>query len=134
MNFARMAGAYRNSEHQAVIEAQDLQLEVQLLLEGLVKSLRQLAASLGDGADKGARAKQFSCCLMLLHALQSSLDLEKGDELAACLGQLYDYTRQQLFLAMRHKQAGALDTAIWSINEIRTAWQEAGRAATRPES
>ena len=128
MNFARMARGYRNSEHQAVVEAGDLQLEVQLLLEGLVKSMRQLAASIGTEADKGAQAKQFSHCLMLIFALQSSLDMEKGGKLAAHLNQLYDYARQQLLFAVRHRQADALDTAIWSINEISAAWKKRGRA------
>lgn len=125
MNFARMASAYRNSEHQAVAEAKDLQLEVQLLLEALLKSLRQLAESLSSGADRALRAKQFSRCLIIVHALQSSLDLEKGGVLADHLAQLYDYVRQQLFFAMRHKQADALHTAIWCLDEICTAWKQA---------
>ena len=64
-------------------------------------------------------------CLIIVHALQSSLDLEKGGVLADHLAQLYDYVRQQLFFAMRHKQADALHTAIWCLDEICTAWKQA---------
>ena len=59
--------------------------------------------------------------------LQSSLDFEKGGEIARGLFQLYEYCRQQLLKDMKNGRIEKTNNAKLSLIEITEAWEEIGQ-------
>ena len=56
--------------------------------------------------------------------LQSSLDFERGGEIATNLFQLYEYCRQQLLKDMRRDDTANVPQARRAMSEILDAWQQ----------
>ena len=59
-----------------------------------------------------------------IYLLQSSLDFDKGGEIAPALFRLYEYCREQILLALRKDADGpkGLELAVDYIGSIRDAW------------
>ncbi|MBK5264908.1 MAG: flagellar protein FliS [Alphaproteobacteria bacterium] len=71
-------------------------------------------------ADKQARA------LSILHALESSLDFDKGGQLAVGLAQIYREARRLIVAGLQGRSAGEMHEARDMINEIAEAWTAIG--------
>ena len=98
-----------------------------VLFEELLKCMRSFDEMMrAADSDKKECASHFSRSLTILYALQSSLDFEKGGEIANNLFRLYEYARQQLLSAKQGKELEGLQTAIWSLTEIQGAWEQIG--------
>ena len=66
----------------------------------------------------------MSKALTIIYALQSSLDFERGGEIAENLYRLYEYTREQILLDFKSGEAAGILVAISSLEDIREAWVE----------
>jgi len=127
MKYAKVIDAYSNSEKHAAVESNDPHLVILVLFEELLKCMRSFDEMMRAAEpDKKECASHFSRSLTILYALQSSLDFEKGGEIANNLFRLYEYARQQLLSAKRGKELAGLQTAIWSLTEIQGAWEQIG--------
>ena len=73
------------------------------------------------------RSEQFSRALSILYALQSSLDFEKGGEIANNLFTLYEFTRQKLIEDFRKKTVTGTVKASELLTGIREAWIQIGK-------
>ena len=65
--------------------------------------------------------------MTIIYALQSSLDFEKGGEIARGLFQLYEYCRQQLLKDMKNGKIEKTNNAKLSLIDITEAWEEIGQ-------
>lgn len=77
----------------------------------------------GDRAkcsDKQARA------LSIVHALESSLDFDRGGQVALGLAQIYREARRLIVAGLQTRTAGEMDEARLIIGEIAEAWAEIG--------
>jgi flagellar protein FliS len=66
----------------------------------------------------------MSKSLTIIYALQSSLDFEKGGEIAENLFRLYEYARQQIINDSKTGEAAGTLVAMASLEDIREAWVE----------
>ena len=66
----------------------------------------------------------MSKSLTIIYALQSSLDFEKGGEIAENLFRLYEYARQQIINDSKTGEAVGTLVAMASLEDIREAWVE----------
>ena len=126
MNYGKMLDAYSNSEKKAVIEAEDSHAMVLLLFDELIKTAR-IFFSKNINADTGdlkLRSETMSKALTIIYALQSSLDFERGGEIAENLYRLYEYTREQILIDNKSGKAAGILVAISSLEDIREAWVE----------
>ena len=125
MNYSKMLDAYSNSEKKAVIEAEDSHAMVLLLFDELIKTARIFSENINaKTGDLSLRSEKMSKALTIIYALQSSLDFERGGEIAENLYRLYEYTREQILIDNKSGVAVGILVAISSLEDIREAWVE----------
>ena len=120
-----MLDAYSNSEKKAVIEAEDSHAMVLLLFDELIKTARIFSQNIKvKNGDQEVKSENMSKALTIIYALQSSLDFERGGEIAENLYRLYEYTREQILIDNKSNEAAGVLVAISSLEDIREAWVE----------
>jgi flagellar protein FliS len=67
--------------------------------------------------------------LSIIHVLATSLDFDKGGEVAISLAQLYEWSRRRIIEASRDNIAAYLEEVLGAISEIADAWRS---IAVRP--
>jgi flagellar protein FliS len=129
MNYSNITQAYQNAERQALEETNDPHLIVMTMLDALVKSMQLFVDNidLKNGGDAEMKSKHFSRAISIIYALQSSLDFEKGGDIANNLFQLYEYGRVKLIEDLGKGVSKGSPQAIQAIASIRDAWEEMGK-------
>jgi flagellar protein FliS len=94
---------------------------IQMLMEG---ALSKIATAKGciernDVAEKG---RQITWAMNIIGGLRSSLDAEKGGEIAANLESLYEYMGRRLLDANMNNDVVALDEVSALLIEIKDGW------------
>jgi len=128
MNYNNITQAYQNAERQALEEMNDPHQIVLTMLDALLKSMRIFVDNidLKNGGDAQLKSKHFARALTIIYALQSSLDFEKGGDIANNLFQLYEYARQKLISDLGKGVVTDTPFAIDALDEIRDAWHMIG--------
>ena len=128
MNYNHITQAYQNAERQALEEMNDPHLIVLTMFDALLKSMQifETNIDLKNGGDAELKSKHFARALTIIYALQSSLDFEKGENIATNLFQLYEFARQQLIADLSKGKADGTIKAIEALREIRDAWETIG--------
>jgi flagellar protein FliS len=130
MQFAHARAAYRQTEKAVPLTAAD---PYQIIME----TLRELARALQVLAQAQDQAQPMppdplNRGLTAVYILQSSLDFEKGGEIAQDLFQLYEFVRYHLLAAFRGEKNARLHDAAAAMVEILSAWQDIGPDAKAP--
>ena len=128
MNYNNITQAYQNAERQALEEMNDPHQIVLTLLDALLKSMQIFVDNidLKSGGDAELKSKHFARSLTIIYAMQSSLDFEKGGDIANNLFQLYEYARQKLISDLGKGVLTDTPSAIDALREIRDAWHTIG--------
>jgi flagellar protein FliS len=129
MNYGSRTQAYQNAERQALEETNDPHLIVMTMLDALVKSMTIFVDNidLKNGGNAELKSKHFSRALSMIYALQTSLDFEKGGDIANNLFQLYEFSRVKLIDDLSGGVAVGTPQAIDVMSSIRDAWDEMGK-------
>jgi flagellar protein FliS len=129
MNYGSRTQAYQNAERQALEETNDPHLIVMTMLDALVKSMTIFVDNidLKNGGNAELKSKHFSRALSMIYALQTSLDFEKGGDIANNLFQLYEFSRVKLIDDLSGGVAVGTLQAIDVMSSIRDAWDEMGK-------
>ena len=129
MNYSNITQAYQNAERQALEETNDPHLIIMTMLDALVKSMQIFVDNidLKNGGNAEMKSKHFSRAISIIYALQSSLDFEKGGDIANNLFQLYEYGRVKLIEDLAKGVADDTPQSIEVIASIRDAWEEMGK-------
>ena len=129
MNYSSRTQAYQNAERQALEETNDPHLIIMTMLDALVKSMIIFAdnVDLKNGGNSELKSKHFSRALSMIYALQTSLDFEKGGDIANNLFQLYEYARLKLIEDLGKGVANGTPQALEVIASITDAWKEMGK-------
>lgn len=98
---------------------------VKILFDELLLALEAAALAERNGdrvkvSDKQARA------MSILFALESSLDFDKGGDIAIGLAQIYREARRLMLMAARDHDAAPVDQARIMVAEIADAWGQIG--------
>ncbi|GAB4369176.1 MAG: hypothetical protein Kow0062_02930 [Acidobacteriota bacterium] len=121
----------RNAYNACHIGLEDPVGLVVRLYEGLISFLGRGAEALEQQDFKRA-AEAIGRGLDIVGALQATLDLDKGGEVAANLDRLYDWMRREVLTAHLHRDADAVRRVVELVTPLRDAWSEARTRA--PES
>ena len=113
--------AYRQAEQDFLVEGSDGHGLVQLLFNELLVAIEETSISI-ELDDLAARSATSSKALSILYVLNSSLDFEKGGEVALSLEQLYGWSRRQLIEAIKENSRERLANIRTSIADIADAW------------
>lgn len=122
----RAASTYQTVE---VTSRSPLELVV-MLYDGALAAMTQARDALARG-DHLAKAPALSKALTIVHALQSTLDMDAGREVAAQLDALYSYVSERLTEANIRQDPALIDEAVRVFVTLREAW---GQVAAAPIS
>ena len=113
---------YRKTESAAAPEVESPHKVILVTLTELDRSLAVLVAA--QDQECALPDDHMNRCFTALYILQSSLDFEKGGDLAGSLFQIYEYARLQVLKAFRKELDADLEQAKLAIDGIRSAWAE----------
>lgn len=113
--------AYQEAEQDFLVEGADAHNLVRILYEELLSSLDRARDGLAR-SDLGAKSAHLSKALTIIHVLATSLDFDRGGEVAQSLAQLYEWARRKVIDASRNNLMPAIEDVHKAISEIANAW------------
>ena len=134
INKAKAIKNYSNAESSVSLSKNSFEVVETILIE-LQRSMK-IVSSISEKKkfeenDRVKRDSNFSRACIAIYALQTSLDFEKGGNLAVQLFQVYEFCRKQLIKAFIRKVVDGINKAINTLNHIINAWKELkGKNAT----
>jgi flagellar protein FliS len=117
----RFLQQYAQTSVQTGVENATPHRLVQMLYEGVLDRIAQAKGAILR-KDMEAKANLTNRVMDIITHLQSSLELEKGGEVAENLYRLYDYMNRQVFAASRDNDPMKLEEVASLIREIKSAW------------
>ena len=125
MKFKQVAKAYKKTEMFGAVEAKDPETVVVLVMEELIKSVKSFHKNISiKSGNIINRSKSFSRAISVIYMLQSSLDLDKGRQIAYDLFRLYEFLRLNLIKDLRNGTISKSLIALTSIIEIKNSWSK----------
>lgn len=115
--------AYQTAEQEFLVEGADPHSLVKILYTELLASLERAAEAV-ERKDFVAKSNSLSKSLTILHVLASSLDFERGGEIATSLAQLYDWARRKVIAASSSNARAELADVQKTVAEIASAWDQ----------
>lgn len=123
MTFLDARAQYRRTDSGEVLNVESPHAIILVTLRELERSLRALAAA---EADRSYPAAHINRAFTAIYILQSSLDFDKGGDIAVNLFRVYEYCRLRVAEAFRKEPAPKLAEAADHIAGIQSAWKEIG--------
>ena len=112
------AKKFYNKTERSSIKAQNPISIVKTMVNELQKSMGKVIDSTGNESERIVRTKYFSRSLVIIYTLQTTLDFDKGEDLATKLFQIYEYCRQQLIKCFREQVVDGTYKAIKALEDI----------------
>jgi len=98
---------------------------VRILFDELLLALDAAALAL-RGGDRHKATDRQTRALAILHALESSLDFERGGDIATSLATVYREARRRTLTATATNDATPMEQARGFIADIAEAWNQIG--------
>ncbi len=126
MNFTQSntpMNQYRTVDAYGAAAAPD---RIQLVLRMMQGALDRIATARGHmrRGEQAAKGEALGRAVRLIDGLRSCLDLQRGGEIAANLGALYDYMTRRLTEANLRNDPRGLDEVAELMEEIRGGWEQ----------
>ncbi len=115
--FNKAKNFYKKSEKSS-LKSHDPIAIVKTMVSELQKSMDKVILSTGIDKQREVRTKHFSRSLVIIYTLQTTLDFDKGENLATKLFQIYEFCRQQLIKCFREQVVDGAKKAINALDEI----------------
>ena len=129
--YKKMTDVYQSTERNALAETEDPHKLVLSMFDALIKSMEIYIDNIDlKTADLELRSKHFSRSLTIIYSLQSSLDFEKGGEIATNLFQTYEFARQMIIGSIKDMDGKGPKRAVSLLSDIREAWAQMGEQLT----
>ena len=94
---------------------------IQMLMNGALQKL-----AVGKGAiernDLTVKSENLTKALSIVSALQESLDMNVGGDVAGNMFDLYDYVKRQIIEAMTAKTTEAVDNSLMVMRSLKEGW------------
>ncbi len=113
--------AYQSAAAHGGVAASDPHRLIVMLLDGALERLATARGCMQRG-ETSEKARLINRAVSIIGELRSSLDLKNGGQIAANLGELYDYMCRRLLKATAENRVELLDEVSKLLHEIRTAW------------
>jgi flagellar protein FliS len=118
--------AYQEAEQDFLVEGADPHGLVQILYTELIQSMDRMHMAM-EQKDYVAKSTHITKVLSILHVLASSLDFEKGGEVAISLARLYEWARRRVIEASRDNKLPTIEEVRKAIADIAEAWNTIGQ-------
>ncbi len=113
--------AYNNVSATSGVEDADPHMLIQMLIDGAIEKINKAKYFMAEKkiAQKG---QHVSWAISIINGLRSSLDTEKGGEIAANLDGLYEFCTHTLVQANAENDSNKLENVLKVMNDIREGW------------
>lgn len=116
--------ALKSYEQMSYLTAEPLKL-VLLCYKGAIGSLKVVKEAYATN-DYEQKAKALKKTIDIISELNSSLDMEKGGQIARNLRSLYNFMTQALIEADLKRNIAMFDKIIALLEELEMAWEDVG--------
>lgn len=113
--------AYQEANVNNAAMENDPHLVITLLMQGALDRIAQ-AKGLIQRNEIAQKGLMISKAIGIIEGLQSSLDIERGGELAENLYRLYDYFCESLIEANKNNKLEKLDEVHLLLSDILSSW------------
>lgn len=125
MNYSASMKQYVNNDIAAKTSNLNPHKIIKEVLTELKKNMETLAYSIdNEPTVSSIKSKSFSKSLTAIYILQSSLDFEKGGEIAENLYNLYEFCKSGIMKGFTQKNSKMIYDAIPPIDEILEGWSQ----------
>jgi flagellar protein FliS len=125
MNYSASMKQYVNNDIAAKTSNLNPHKIIKEVLTELKKNMETLAYSIdNEPTVSSIKSKSFSKSLTAIYILQSSLDFEKGGEIAENLFRIYDFCKNGIMKGFMKKNSKMIYDAIPPIDEILEGWSQ----------
>jgi flagellar secretion chaperone FliS len=118
---AAKLAAYSSAQAHGGVAAADPHKLIVMLMDGALERISTARGCVTRG-DMAEKARLLNRCVSIIGELRSSLDFQGGGQLAANLGELYDYMCRRLLKAIAENRVEILDEVSKLLHEVRGAW------------
>ena len=115
------ASAYSSTETTTGVENADRHRLIQMMIDGAIEKINRAKFFLETDNIAG-RGEHVSWAISIINGLSSSLDLERGGELAENLDKLYQFAIVTLLEANVQASHEKLDSVLGVLNTIKAGW------------
>ncbi len=115
--------AYRSVAAHSRVDASDPHGLIVMLMDGALERVASARGAMEHG-DNEAKNRLIHRAVAIVQELRASLNMEAGGEIAANMGDLYDYCGRQLVRANSENRPEMLDEVGNLLREIRGAWMQ----------
>ncbi len=119
--YAAKLAAYSSAQAHGGVAAADPHKLIVMLMDGALERISTARGCVTRG-DMAEKARLLNRCVSIIGELRSSLDFQGGGQLAANLGELYDYMCRRLLKATAENRVEILDEVSKLLHDIRGAW------------
>ena len=125
MNYSASMKQYIDNDITAKTTNTNPHKVIEEILRELKKNMETLAYSIdNEPIVSSIKSKSFSKSLTAIYILQSSLDFEKGGEIAENLYNLYEFCKSGIMKGFTQKNSKMIYDAIPPIDEILEGWSQ----------
>ena len=121
-------GLYQQSDLAIQAAAANPHQLVLMLFRGMMDELVRAKSHISARRYE-RKAQSINKCIDILNALTSSLDFDKGGELALSLANLYDYCVYRLYDASNNLSIEHLEEVETILGNLQDGWEKMGQAA-----
>jgi flagellar protein FliS len=120
--------AYQQAEQEFLVDGSDPHRLVQILFTELLASMDRTSHAL-ELNDLAAKSAASSKALTIVYVLATSLDFERGGEVAQSLSAFYAWVRSQLLALTQDNSVERSRSIRNAIADIADAWDQIGQKA-----
>lgn len=113
--------AYNNVSAVSGVEDADPHMLIQMLIDGAIEKTNKAKYFMKQEKIE-PKGQHISWAISIINGLKSSLDTEKGGDVAANLDSLYEYCAFTLVEANANNDLSKLDSVLTVLNEVRSGW------------
>jgi flagellar protein FliS len=96
---------------------------IQMLMEGALSKLATAKGCISRN-DIAEKSRQITWGMNIIQGLRTSLDAEKGGDVASNLDALYEYMGRRLLEANMNNDIAILDEVMALLQEIKAGWDD----------
>ena len=125
MNYNASMKQYLNDDIASKTSSLNPHKIIEEVLKDLKKNMENLAYSLdNEPVISSIKSQSFSKSLTAIYILQSSLNFEKGNEIAENLYKIYEFCKDAIMKGFTKRNSKLIYDAIPPIDEILEGWKQ----------
>ena len=125
MNYNASMKQYINDDIASKTSSLNPHKIIEEVLKDLKKNMENLAYSLdNEPVISSIKSQSFSKSLTAIYILQSSLNFEKGNEIAENLYKIYEFCKDAIMKGFTKRNSKLIYDAIPPIDEILEGWKQ----------